>query len=62
MEMYTPNYPLAYRECNPGEFETTYNMLEDTRQRINILLDEADILLSFENTGVTLKTLGFEKR
>lgn len=61
MQMYTKNYPLTYRECEPGEFETTYNLLDDTRERVNLLLDEADLLLAFENTGVNLNTLGFKK-
>ncbi|MBQ9096894.1 MAG: copper amine oxidase N-terminal domain-containing protein [Clostridia bacterium] len=61
MAMHTPNYPLAYRECEPGEFETTYNLLDDTRERINVLLNEVDLLLAFENSGVNLNTLGFKK-
>ena len=61
MAMHTANYPLKYRECEVGEDDTILGVVEDTRQRINFLLDEIDILLSFENTGVTLNTLGFKK-
>lgn len=61
MAMHTDNYPLAYKECKPGEFDTEYNLLEDARQRINLLLHEVDLLLAFENTGVNLNTLGFKK-
>jgi hypothetical protein len=62
MEMHTDNYPLIYRECKLGEDDTAYGLTEDTRQRINLLLDEADMILSFSKTGVTLNTLGFKKR
>ena len=61
MEMHTTNYPLSYIECEPGEFETKYNLLEDTRERINILLNEVNLLLAFENAGVNLNTLGFKQ-
>lgn len=61
MAMHTDNYPLKYRECELGEDDTEWELAEDARQRINLLLHEVDLLLSFENTGVTLNTLGFKK-
>lgn len=61
MDMHTSNYPISYIECELGEFETEYHLLEETRKRINYLLKECDILLSFNNTKVTLNTLGFKK-
>ena len=61
MAMHTNNYPLTYIECELGEGDTAIGLTEETRKRINILLNEVDILLSFENTGVNLNTLGFKK-
>lgn len=62
MTMHTDNYPLQCRESELGEGDNTWDLLEDTRQRINLLLDEADMLLSFAKTGVNLRELGFKKR
>ena len=61
MERHTKNYPISCVECEYEGSETEYGLLEDTRQRINFLLDEVDILFSFKNTGVNLKSLGFKK-
>ena len=60
-EMHTANYPLSCVECEYDSPETEYGILEDTRTRINYLLDECDILLSSYGTKVTLNTLGFTK-
>lgn len=61
MAMHTDNYPIQYGGYELGEGDTVLGLIEDTRQRINLLLDEVDILLSLENTGVNLNTLGFKK-
>ena len=58
--LFTSNYPLSYKECDPGEFETSYSLLENTRKRINYLLEICDMLLSENGTKVTLNTLGFK--
>jgi hypothetical protein len=61
MAKHTSNYPLSYRECTKGIYPSEYSLVEETRQRINLLLDETAILLHANNTKVTLTTLGFIK-
>lgn len=60
MKTYTPNYPLAYNECEPGEFKSIYNLLDNTTEKINVLLNEVDLLLAFANVKANLNTLGFK--
>jgi hypothetical protein len=61
MAMHTDNYPLTYIDCDFGKGYTAHGITEDTRQRINFLLNEVDLSLSFENIGINLNTLGFKK-
>lgn len=61
MERHTDSFPLSCVECEFEKPHTEYSLLEDTRERINILLNEVNLLLAFENTGVNLNTLGFKQ-
>ena len=59
-QKYSNNYPLTYHECTPGEFGSKYNLIEHTRQRINILLDEINLYLYDKGLDVSLYSLGFK--
>lgn len=61
MAMHTNSYPITRIDCEITGTESELYILEDTRNRINYLLDETAIILSAYNTQVTLKTLGFDK-
>lgn len=59
MSAYNQNYPLSYSSCDPGYYDTDYNLLEDTRLRINFMLREVNKLLLSNNVGVSLNDIGF---
>ena len=56
---HTDNTPISYDVCKPGEWITDYNVLEFTRQRINLMLIMANTMLTLNYTGVRTNTLGF---
>ena len=59
---YSHSHPLSYEPnrvfLNDGQ--PILQFIETTRVRINYLLEQADLLLSIYNTGVTLNALGFK--
>lgn len=57
---FTPKYPLSCTSCDPGYFETEYNMVENTRTRINYLLNGTRELLDSYDIGIILADLGFK--
>lgn len=60
MSTFTPKYPLSCTSCDPGYFETEYNMVENTRERINTLLNGTRELLDLYDVGIILADLGFK--
>ncbi len=57
---YTSNFPLSYNTCSPGPYQTEYYFAEVTRERINVLLTECNMLLSINNVGISIEELGFK--
>lgn len=63
ISIHTDRYPLSYSydRIALGSYRSEYSLVEDTRKRINELLNECEKTLHQYNIGVTLYDLGFKK-